>query len=84
MQTPVTLSGGNGYKLSKTGLSLKTSRNVSAPSYNEASLILECRKIYYQDIDPKGFLDKTIQDNYAANDYHRVYFGEIVAAFCEK
>jgi len=84
MQTLGTLSGRNGDKLSKTRLSLKTSRNVSAPSYKEASLILECRKIYFQDMDPKGFIDKTIQDNYPANDYHRIYFGEIVAAFCEK
>jgi hypothetical protein len=44
---------------------------------------LECRKIYYQDIDPKGFLDGTIQGNYAAHDYHRVYYGEILAAFGE-
>jgi len=79
-----TLSGRDGNKLSKTELTLKGSKSVSAPSYNEASLILECRKIYYQDIDPSGFIDKTIQDNYAANDYHRVYFGEILTAFCEK
>ena len=84
LQTLGTLSGRNGDKLSKTGLSLKTSRNVSAPSYKEASLILECRKIYFQDMDPKGFVDKTIQDNYPAHDYHRIYFGEIVAAFWEK
>jgi hypothetical protein len=60
---------------------LKASKTVSAPSYNEASLILECRKMYYQDMDPSGFVDKTIQENYAAKDYHRIYFGEILAAF---
>ena len=50
---------------------------------NEASLILECRKIYYQDIDPKGFLDPEIQSNYPNRDYHRVYFGEILGAFTQ-
>ena len=84
MQTLGIFSGRDGDKLSKTGLSLKASSKVSAPSYNEATLILECRKIYYQDMDPKGFVDSTIQDNYPTNDYHRVYFGEILAAFCEK
>jgi len=83
LQTLGTLSGRDGDKLSKTGLSLKASSKVSAPSYNEASLILECRKMYFQDMDPRGFVDRTIQDNYASHDYHRVYFGEIVAAFCE-
>jgi flavin reductase (DIM6/NTAB) family NADH-FMN oxidoreductase RutF len=78
-----TLSGRDGDKLSKTGLTLKASRRVIAPSYNEAIFILECRKIYFQDMDPGGFVDKTIQDNYAANDYHRIYFGEILSVFCE-
>lgn len=83
LQTLGTLSGRDGDKLSKTGLTLKASKKVAAPSYNEAQLILECRKIYYQDVDPRGFIDQTIQDNYAANDYHRIYFGEILSAYCE-
>ena len=84
LQTLGTLSGSDGDKLSKTELTLKSSGSVSAPSYNEANLILECRTIYHQDMDPNGFIDKTIQDNYAANDYHRIYYGEILSAFCEK
>ncbi len=78
-----TISGRDGDKLSKTGLTLKVSRRVASPSYNEAELILECRKIYYQDMDPRGFVDKTILENYAENDYHRIYFGEILSVFCE-
>lgn len=77
------VSGRDGAKLSKTGLTLKASQKVAAPSYNEACLILECRKMYYQDMDPRGFVDKAIQENYAAKDYHRIYFGEILAAYCE-
>jgi len=73
-----TLSGRDGDKLGRTELTLRKSKRISAPSYNEASLILECRKIYFQDIDPKGFLDPSIKDNYPAKDYHRVYFGEIL------
>jgi len=83
LQTLGTLSGRDGDKLSKTGLTLKASKRVTAPAYNEAQLILECRKIYYQDMDPHGFVDKTIQDNYAANDYHRIYFGEILSVYSE-
>ena len=84
LQTLGTFSGRDGDKLSKTGLTLKKSKRVSAPAYHEAKLILECQKIYYQDMDPGGFVDKTIRDNYPANDYHRIYYGEILAAFCEK
>ena len=82
MQTLGTISGLDGDKLSKTGLTLKASMRVAAPAYNEADFILECRKIYFQDMDPRGFIDKTIQKNYTAKDYHRIYFGEILSAFC--
>jgi len=77
------LSGRDGDKLANTQLTLRASTKVAAPSYNEASLILECRKMYFQDMDPAGFLDSSIQKNYPSNDYHRIYFGEIVAAFGE-
>ncbi|MFA5043578.1 MAG: flavin reductase [Kiritimatiellia bacterium] len=83
LQTLGALSGRDGDKLAKTELTLKASRRVTAPSYNEANFILECRKIYCQDMDPRGFIDKTIQDNYAAKDYHRIYFGEILSAYGE-
>ncbi len=76
-----TLSGRDCDKLSRTTLTLRQSETVPAPSYNEASLILECRKMYAQDIDPAGFIDSAIQDNYANHDYHRAYFGEILAVF---
>ncbi|MFA6091885.1 MAG: flavin reductase [Elusimicrobiota bacterium] len=83
LETLGTLSGKDGDKLSKTSLTLKASKKVAAPSYNEASFILECRKMYRQDMDPAGFIDKSIQANYAAKDYHRIYFGEILSACCE-
>jgi flavin reductase (DIM6/NTAB) family NADH-FMN oxidoreductase RutF len=77
-------SGKHGDKLSMTDLTIKKSNIIPAPGYNEASLILECQKIYTQDLDPKGFLDEGIQDNYPINDYHRVYYGEILAAFVDE
>ena len=80
LQTLGSLSGKDCDKLARTELTLRKSAAVAAPSYNEASLILECRKMYIQDIDPEGFLDPAIQDNYTGNDYHRVYFGEILKA----
>jgi flavin reductase (DIM6/NTAB) family NADH-FMN oxidoreductase RutF len=46
--------------------------------FEEARLVLACRKIYSQDIDPKGFLDPSIEGMYPQRDYHRMYIGEIV------
>jgi flavin reductase (DIM6/NTAB) family NADH-FMN oxidoreductase RutF len=78
-----TISGKDGDKLSKTNLTVKASKNISAPSYNEANLILECRTVYYQDMNPGNFLDNAIEGNYESGDYHRIYYGEILAAFVE-
>lgn len=46
--------------------------------FNEARIVLECRKIYYQDIDPANFIVPEIEGNYPLQDYHRMYIGEIV------
>jgi flavin reductase (DIM6/NTAB) family NADH-FMN oxidoreductase RutF len=74
-------SGREGDKLAATGLTLERSKQVEAPSYAEADLVFECRKIFAQDMDPKGFLKPEIQDWYPKNDYHRMYYGEILGVF---
>ena len=66
--------------ISETSCTRLASRLVEAPSFDEAELILECRKTYFSDLDPTRFLDPSIESNYPARDYHRMYFGEIVAA----
>lgn len=45
--------------------------------YEEADIVLICRKLYYQDIEPNNFLDSAINANYKNKDYHRMYIGEI-------
>jgi len=45
--------------------------------FEEARLVLECKKIYFQDFDPANFLDAAIGAEYN-DDFHRVYIGEIV------
>lgn len=51
-------------------------------SFEESKIILLCKKVYIQDIDPAGFIEKSIDaDCYSAKDYHRMYVGEIVEAY---
>ena len=78
-----TKSGRDGDKISETGLTPIASTEVASPGFAEAELILECRKIYRQVMDPAGFLDPAIDKNYPINDYHTIYYGEILAAFGE-
>jgi len=74
-----TKSGRDTDKVKETGLTPIPSQVVSAPGFDEAELIIECKKIYFDDIEPAHFLSPDINDSYKENDYHRVYFGEIVA-----
>ncbi len=52
-----------------------------APAFNEADLVICCKKIYFQDINPNDFVDKKIEKNYPKKDYHRMYIGEILKVF---
>ncbi len=72
-------SGREGNKIAASGLVPIPATRVSAPAFAEAELIIECRKIYWDDFKPDHFMDRSIHSNYPLKDYHRVYFGEIVA-----
>jgi flavin reductase (DIM6/NTAB) family NADH-FMN oxidoreductase RutF len=76
-----TRSGRDGDKIAESGLHPVASLKVAAPSYAEAELALECRKIYWDDLERDRFLDAGIEGKYPRKDYHRIYYGEIVAAF---
>ena len=74
-------SGRDVDKIKHCGFTPIGSREVAAPGFEEAQLILECRKIYFDDFDPQRFLADFIHKNYRSKDYHRLYFGQLKAAF---
>lgn len=73
-----TISGRDGNKIAQAGLTPVASTQIGSPSFAEASLVLECRKMYSQDMDPQSFIDPGIMNNYSKQDDHRLYFGEIL------
>lgn len=51
-------------------------------AYEEAELILVCKKMYRSDLAPDGFIDRSILDaQYKDGDIHTVYVAEIIAAY---
>ena len=72
-------SGRDGDKISESGLTLMASTKITAPCFAEAELVIECRKIYRQEMDPANFIDPAIEANYPNKDYHTIYFGQILA-----
>lgn len=52
------------------------------PTFEEAELVLVCRKRCKSEIAPEDILQQEIIDNnYADRDFHTMYIGEIVAAY---
>ena len=49
-----------------------------AVAFEEARLILVCRKLYFQDLQPENFIDPEIEKNYPKKDYHRMFAGEVI------
>lgn len=68
-------------KFQSSGLTLAYGAG-DAPYLQEAQVVLVCKKLYFDDIEPSHFLDGDIDGkNYPGKDYHRMYIGEIVEAY---
>lgn len=70
-------SGRDTDKIKESGLT-PAMAGESAPYFEEAELVLVCRKLYYQDFTPEHFVDPALSAFYEQQDYHRMYIGEIV------
>lgn len=75
-----TKSGRDGDKVAEAGL--HTQPFAGVPAFAEAAMVLVCRKVYQQDLTADGFVDKPLgEKHYPAQDYHRMYIGEIEKVF---
>lgn len=75
-----TRSGRDTDKIKETGL-VPAETSKGNIYFKQARLILECKKIYYDDIKPENFLDQKIHESYPLKDYHRMYVGEIIDCY---
>lgn len=71
-------SGRDTDKFAATGLRVIETAE-GAYTFEEASLYMVCKKMYFQDINPAGFTDASLAMNYPEKDYHRMYVGEIIS-----
>ena len=66
-------------KVKECGFTVKTA-DCGAPYFEEASLVLVCRKRFAQEMDPNLMPDDVTEKWYPEKDYHTMYIGEIVQA----
>ena len=78
-----TKSGRDMDKIKECGLTVRAGAG-GAPFFEEAELVLVCRKLYAQDLDPACVLpagEEAVLPHYGAKGgWHRAYTGEIVEA----
>jgi flavin reductase (DIM6/NTAB) family NADH-FMN oxidoreductase RutF len=77
-------SGRDTDKAKATGLTPRgfaSKASVERAGFEEARLVLSCRKLYSQDLDASRFLDPAIARNYPSGDLHRLYVGAIEGAW---
>ncbi|MBQ7386306.1 MAG: flavin reductase [Ruminococcus sp.] len=75
-----TKSGRDVDKCKETGLTPVF--DAEAPYFEEAELVLVCKKLYAQDMDKVCVVDDAVLTNYGEDEpMHRMYVGEIVKAF---
>ena len=72
-------SGRDVDKVKECGFTVKTAE-CGAPYFEEASLVLVCRKRFAQPMDPQRMPEDVKERWYPQKDYHTMYIGEIVEA----
>ncbi|MCF8378319.1 MAG: flavin reductase [Bacteroidales bacterium] len=67
-------------KIKETGL-VPLETKMGNLYFEQARLVIECKKIYFEDINPKNFVDRLLDRNYPNKDYHRMYIGKVVKCY---
>lgn len=76
----------SGRTIDKMGLDNLTALETPSGSvaFKESRLVIECRKIYYDDIKPEFFMAFDLEQIYTRKDYHRFFIGEITGVWKSK
>ena len=72
-----TKSGRDMDKVKECGFTVKTAQ-CGAPYFEQAELVIVCRKRYVQDFGPAAIPEDVKEKQYPNKDYHTMYIGEIV------
>jgi flavin reductase (DIM6/NTAB) family NADH-FMN oxidoreductase RutF len=77
------VSGRNDDKISKSNLTVNLVNDV--PYFEEADMVIVCRKLYTQDMKPESFIIKDLDNEfYPKKDYHTLYLSEIERIYIKK
>jgi len=78
------VSGREHDKFAERGLALVPGSKVKAPVIGQALLQYECRTVQKTDVVPDNFAPAILARYYPEGDFHRIFFGEILATHAEE
>ncbi|TJX14059.1 flavin reductase family protein [Tissierella creatinini] len=76
-----TYSGRDVNKFKEMNLTLKESKTVETPIIRDCNYNYECKIVFKQNMNPKNLHQDILQRNYPIDDFHTLYFGEIVESY---
>jgi flavin reductase (DIM6/NTAB) family NADH-FMN oxidoreductase RutF len=79
-----TVSGRDHDKFAEAGLTAVPGLRVKSPIIEECVLSYECEVVHSNDVVPKALAVNLKNRSYSKGDYHRLYFGRIVAVRAEE
>jgi flavin reductase (DIM6/NTAB) family NADH-FMN oxidoreductase RutF len=78
-----TVSGRDHNKFIEKELTPVPGRRVKAPIIEECAINYECRVVHDNDVISDRLADEILRGAYRQGDFHRVYFGEILAVYAD-
>lgn len=79
-----TVSGRDRSKMFELGLTPLPSRRVKSPGIADCPLVFECQVVHKNDLVPSELPEGITSEFYPEGDFHRVYFGQILAVSVDR
>jgi len=79
-----TVSGREHDKMTELKLAPLPGRYISSPGIAECPIVFECRVVHHNDVLPPTLAEDITSHYYPEGDFHRVYFGQILAVSVER
>ena len=79
-----TKSGRNTNKIEECNFTMANGRIVDTPIISDCELHFECKVIYKQAMEPNSIPKDILKRNYTNNDFHVIFYGEIVDSYMIK
>ena len=79
-----TVSGRDNDKFKDMGFTSVSGKEVKVPIIQECVMHYECRVVHENNVIPEALDKAIINDAYPQGDFHRVYYGQILATYADE